>query len=305
MYGNMNTPFEVSTHRIVEFMSIKIVLLTFLLLINCQVIAKTSIEPDSTKTVKIEDEPEEEEVYEPFLRVYLGGFHAASKTSLFINSSMLGKGTTIDPEEALGIDEKKIIPRAEVIFNPGKRHEIGFTYWTIRRSNTRILDRDIQFGDATFSKNSSVTSKFNTTNYALTYRFSIFVDQHWDAGASIGGKIIDFDTRINANLNGNSYSKKNRTYAPVPLLGIHGGYKSGKHFIARGTAEFFTLNISEWDFSMIDARIGMEYYPIRHLGIGIDYHFFDTRIDKVPSGKLDGQFKYRFNAVSLYLALRI
>lgn len=108
-----------------------------------------------------------------------------------------------------------------------------------------------------------------------------------------------------SNLNGHSYSAERSVLAPVPLLGVHGTFNSGKHFLFRGTAEYFRLNVNDWDFRTIDARAGIEYYPIKNLGIGADYHFFDTIVRKVPSGKLDGEIDYKFNAFSLYLAIRL
>lgn len=289
----------------------RILFLTMLLIntsyIQAALYGDTSGTKDKIKAAKLQrfQAKDSHEVYDPFINIYIGAFHAFTKSSITFNSDALGRGTTIDPETVFGHKDRRILPRAEVIINPGKRHAINLTYWTVQRNRTRVLQENVNFGDTTFYINSSVTSKLKLTNYSGSYRFSIFAKPHWEAGLSLGGKFIDSYNSVRANLNGHTYSVTKQFYAPIPLGGIHATVNSGKHFLFRGTAEYFKLEIDDWDFHTLDLRGGIEYYPFKHIGIGLDYHYFDTLIRKVPSGKLNGEIELNFHAVSLYLGIRI
>lgn len=291
----------------IQFVAIFFVMMLLSLSLNAKIVdynkVQSQLSKDNPDTSKV-NSVNEDEVFDPFFRLYLGGFHSFSQTSLALNSATLGRGTDLDVESIFG-EERKIFPRVEAIFNVGKRHEIGLTYWAIRKKRSAALDRDIQFGDTTFYINTSVEARFNFSNYGFTYRYAILANEHWFAGASLGFKLVDIEAGLKANLNERSYGNSKRLYAPLPLVGLHAAYKTSEHFLVRSTFEYFGLNIDDYRFRVLDFRTGVEYYPIKNLGIGADYHFFNTNFKKVPSGELDGNIDFRFNAISLYLALRL
>lgn len=241
--------------------------------------------------------------YQPVISVYLGGFHAFSRSKLAINSEQL-EGTMMDTEKNLGLKEKKIIPRLELIFVPFRRQEIHFLYYTIRRKATDSLPGGINFGDHGFLPKTPVTTKLNFSQYALTYRYRFLSERGCHAGLSFGGRLYNLDTRLQAHLNGHSFSAEANINAPAPMVGVHATIHSLRHFVVRGSAEYFRLDRRNWGFETIDVRAGIEYYPASHIGIGVDLHYFNTDIERIPSGKLNGRIKYSFAAASLYTGIR-
>lgn len=243
------------------------------------------------------------EIFKPKFRLYLGAFHAFSNITININSETLGRGTSFDIEKVFG-SSSEILPRAELLFNPGKRHEIGLVFLRYHRSRSASLERDIQFGDTTFYANTSATSDFTYGNIALTYRFSVIEKDQLSAGLSFGARYAEVSAGLEANLNENSYSVERRIEVPVPLLGLHGTYYLEKHILFRSTLEYFRLGINDYRLRVLDFRLSGEYYFLKNLGVGAEYHFFSTKVKKVPSGELNGNVNFSFSAPSIFLALR-
>lgn len=243
------------------------------------------------------------EIFKPKFRFYLGAFHAFTNITLNINSESLDRGTSFNVEKVFG-ESGEILPRAELLFNPGKRHEIGLVLLRFHRSRTASLERDIQFGDTTFYVNSSVTSDFTYGNVALTYRFSVFEKERLSAGVSFGARYAEVSAGLKANLNENSYSVERRVGVPVALVGLHGTYYLDNHFLLRSTLEYFRLGINDYRLRVIDFRLAAEYYFFKNFGLGAEYHFFSTKIKKVPSGELNGNVNFSFSAPSFFLAMR-
>lgn len=266
---------------------------------------KKNINQNKFSSLSFKYSTDTSEIYQPFFRIYLGGFHAYSKSSITIHSDESRNGTDINPKKTFEHGEKKIIPRVEIILNPLKRHEIGFIYWTINRERTDTLNQYVRFRDTIFYPNTIMNSKFYFTQYELSYRYAFISNRRLRAGLSFGGKLLESDTRFRTIQNGHSYGVQKKIYAPIPLVGVHTTINISKHFSFRAAAQYLRLHRTNWYFQTIDGRAGIEYYPVKNLGIGIDYHYFDTDIQRIPSEKLNGEIEYRFSAVSIYMGLRI
>lgn len=232
------------------------------------------------------------------LKINVGAFHAYSKASFLVQKG--DKGTLIDPREDLNFEDSKIIPKAELSYEPSERHEISFLFWVAKRKADNRLEKDIYFNNVLFPIGTELESKLTITNYSLTYRYSIFKREHWKAGASVGTKLINFKTRLNTNF----FSSSNTTLALGPMAGIHGTFFVGKSLSFKGTIEYFKITLNEWHYKSTDLKGGVEFYPFRNIGIGADYHYMNISFRRSNEDS-KRNFDYKFHAFSLYLSFRI
>lgn len=244
------------------------------------------------------DSTKEGEEYKPKLKLNIGAYHAYSKASILVQNG--DKGTLIDPREDLGFEDVKIIPKAELSYEPSEKHEIAFLFWIAKKNSNATLERDIYYNDMLFPADAKVESQLDVTNYSLTYRYSIFRKEHWKVGVSAGTKLVNFKTKLIST----SITSENSTLAPGPMLGLHGTYTIGRKITLKGTAEYFKLELNDWDYKTTDLKGGVEFYPFRNIGIGADYHYMSIlyKRDKINSKRT---FEYTFDAFSIYLSIRI
>ncbi len=81
------------------------------------------------------------------------------------------RGTDINIEDDLGLDESRVLVQAEITFLPGERHLLRLGGQATRRSENKVLQRTITFEDDTFLVNAMVSSKLDLTLFGLTYGY--------------------------------------------------------------------------------------------------------------------------------------
>src|SRR5688572_23609095 len=67
----------------------------------------------------------------------LGGFRADTDTTVRLDSTTLGRGTEINFENVLGVDDSKTLPEFSFLWRINPRHGIEGSYVTLNRSGTR------------------------------------------------------------------------------------------------------------------------------------------------------------------------
>ena len=88
--------------------------------------------------------------------------------------------------------------------------------------------------------------------------------------------------------------------APVPSFGFFMGYAINPKLIFRARAEFFGLEISDYEARFMDTKITIDWYPVRNFGVGLGWN--STRIDYKDLGENPFSVDYRYGGVMLFLS---
>ena len=162
---------------------------------------------------------------------------SGSLTTIILNTNIRvdpanGTGTDIDAEDDLGLDRSKFEPRFAVRWRPGRRHEIEVGYQFARRSSTRVLDRDITFGDSTYQLGATVNSNLNTDEASLIYRFAFHTRPRREIGFSLGLGALFLDAGLDAVGSGGSvqFSQSQKLTGPIGSAGLYGRFLSGERW---------------------------------------------------------------------------
>jgi hypothetical protein len=89
---------------------------------------------------------------------------------------------------------------------------------------------------------------------------------------------------------------------PLPVLGVHFLWDIGANLWFEGLAQVFALEIDEYDGGLADYKIGITWFPWRHVGIGVGYNSFIARLD-VREDDFHGRLRLGYRGPLAYLSV--
>ena len=206
--------------------------------------------------------------------ISIGGFWPIFDSDLRLDSETLGRGTTFDLEEALGLDKSGPRLRLGAFWRIAPRHMVDFEYYNMSREGLRIIDEQLQIGDSVFPINTQVASDIKFKVYRLSYGYSFWQDSKVDIAGQIGFFVGD----LGLNFTAPAVSTENRSlFAPLPVLGLRGAYAFTPKLIGQAGAQFFFLTPGDDEGFLFDFKTTLEYEVHKNIMLGLGYNF--TRID--------------------------
>ncbi len=241
-----------------------------------------------------------------------------SINQLTTDASMTGKkgvGVAVNFEDVLGLNENRSTFRmlGRVRISP-KRRWIDFGYVDITRSRSKVLDRDVTFGDYTFQAGGEVTSKFDTQFIYVAFAYDFLHEEKVRISGSAGLTAIRFSTGVAGQANfvldpdGNPVTtdvdRAGSATAPVPMVGLNLDWALTKRLVARGYMRFFKLNLSEFDGGLYENGVRLNWYFVKKFGLGVGFDKSDLRIDELKVGQGNvAKANYTVTGLGIYATL--
>ncbi|MDH4130384.1 MAG: hypothetical protein OEV95_01105, partial [Gemmatimonadota bacterium] len=118
--------------------------------------------------------------------VTVGALFASNlDTKLRLDSRKNDLGTTIDLEDVLGLKSTANSFAAQATWQIHLRHRLSVSYYSLRRTNTKRLTRDIDLGDTTWTAGVDISSRFNTSYANFGYRWSPILTSRLQLGIGL------------------------------------------------------------------------------------------------------------------------
>ncbi len=198
-------------------------------------------------------------------------------------------GTTVSGERDFGLDSRIPQGRIEILFRLRQKNRLRVDYFATNRSGDRVLDRTIQFGDETFVANDRVTSSLDWRQFALTYTYSVFRNDHVEAGFGIGVHFLEADARGAVNAKQLRQEVSGSGAFPTVPLDITWRIWHGLALSARG--QYFRASVNNFQGSLGEYHGDLQWrwrrYPNFSLGAG--YTIMRSSLD-VDAAKFPGAF---------------
>lgn len=230
--------------------------------------------------------------------IQVGVYTPNVTTSARLNGSGGRIGTEVNFEEDLGYVERSDMPAVLASVRLGERWRIEAEYLSLRRDNTRTLSTTIDWGDNTYTFGTTVQSEFNSDIFRLSAGYSFVKDAQKELGVALGLHVTDFYLAIGASSVG---TETGEALAPLPTLGIYGAYAFTPKWLLSGRVDVFSLSYEEYDGSLTNATLGVDYRFLRNLALGAAYRYIDYDLS-VTKTRYNGSINYRFSGPLLYLA---
>lgn len=217
-----------------------------------------------------------------------------------------GTGTDIDAEDDLGLDRSKFEPRFAARWRPGRRHELEVGYQFARRASTRVLDRDITFGDSTYQLGATVNSNLNTDEASLIYRFAFHTRPRREVGLSVGLGALFLNAGLAAVGSGGSvqFTQSQRLTGPLGSLGLYGRFLSGDRWWWEAEARYVQVSIDRFTARVVGGGGAVRYAAFSKVLLEAGYGLTGVQVDMdaVRSsglGSRSGRIKYTLQGVRL------
>jgi hypothetical protein len=228
-----------------------------------------------------------------------GAFYVVNKTNVQVEQNG-SSSTDIDLEKDLGINREVGTFLANFEWQISRRSRINLNYYNVNRSSTHILQKDIIFEDNTYHADSTVHSFFNTTIYQFSYGYAILSKPKYEAGVFIGTHIMSARTGISIyGANAGTGTQNNFGFtAPLPDLGLWGGWAVSDRFAINADISFFALNLNSNSGRLLAFNLNFTYKLIDQLDLTLGYTGLDFKVDVVKKD-VTGNIKWGYNGPAL------
>jgi hypothetical protein len=223
-----------------------------------------------------------------------------TKVQVGVNGS--AAGTDIDFQKDLGFGASQVTFLANFQWRISRRSRINLAYYNLNRTATHTLNKDITFNDQTYHINSSVSTYFNTAIYQFSYSYAIIEKPTYEVGVMIGAHTVG--TKAGISLNGaNTGIAQDNNFgftAPLPDLGIWGGYAFSDRFAVNLDFDYLSLTINNINGRIIAFNLDLLYKLARQLELSLAYSGLNFNVNTTKKG-ITGDFRWGYNGPSLGL----
>ena len=237
----------------------------------------------------------------------LGIFYPDRKVDLRVNGSLGRINRAIDFDESLRLKRNDKTFSGQVSWRFHDRWSVIGQYFRSSDGHRAVLDEDIEWGDVVFNSGSfaAIGSSFSLSRIFVGRRFK--PGKRHDIGVGAGvhwlhlGAFVEGEIRINGIPVAARRSVSEE--APLPNIGIWYDYSISPRWAFRSRFDLLSANVGDYDGVLINAAFGVNYQAFEHVGIGLNYNYFelDVKIDKSGwQGKIETIYDGAYVYVSLY-----
>ena len=195
----------------------------------------------------------------------VGGFVANLNTDVRIGTPSIG--TTIDPEDTLGLESSQTVVRVDAVWRFGdtRRHRLDFTWFDLSRDGTRNLTAEINVDGTVYPIGTVVDSKFDLAFYNVRYGYSFILDERVDLAASIGLHVTKLGLAVSAAGIGTA---GDAVTAPLPVVGFRLDVALTEKWYFRSSVEALYLKYGDFEGSITDVMVAGEYRAFKNFAVG-------------------------------------
>lgn len=235
--------------------------------------------------------------------VVAGGFFESTDTRIRVAGSVAGLSDSIDFEPDLGLDGSDTLLRLRVEYRPWKRHQFSAGYYRLDRDATRVIDREIEFGDQVFPIHAELSSFVDFEFLEVSYTYWILMKDRLGFGGSFGLVEVGVDAGLALSaLGGQAQIQQSAsTDLPVPLIGLEVRYGILEKLILLGYGQLLpSVKVGDVEGSVYNLSAALEYRAFKAVGFGAAFNAFDIDVDVDKRG-FHGTVDYQIQGVQLYL----
>jgi hypothetical protein len=236
-------------------------------------------------TVPKEEKPlmvKEEKNYLPWEKgsIVFGGFLAAFDSNLGFGVNNAA-GLTFNAEELFGLQSKLTVFRLDATYRPGKskRNQLDFTYASYNRSGNTTLSRDINIGDITIPADAYVETVFDFNIARLTYSYAVLQDERMRIALGLGVYTIPLKYGLSYTTTQKYGVEGADITLPLPAFALRGEFQLIPKLFLNASIDAMYLKISDFQGSLLDVNIALEYRPWKHFGLGLGYSALSVYVE--------------------------
>jgi hypothetical protein len=188
-------------------------------------------------------------------------------------------GAIIVLESALGLDEQVQTFNIGATCRLNRRHSFEVRATDLRRSATRTIDHEIEWGDYVFRAEGSVRSEFNTTFVDALWKYDFSDSARLNTGFMAGfsalwlGVSLEGEARLEGSEGGEwveGAAEGAEILAPLPVVGFYLDYALSPRWLLRfDSSAMIEVSISGHRGRLRQIHLTCEYVASDLIGVGV------------------------------------
>ncbi len=241
--------------------------------------------------------------------IRLGGFFLSSiNTRLSLTDASGHGGTEVDFSRDLGGRDNLTLFRADGEWQIAANHKIQMSYFDIDRNASKVIDHTINWGDQTYTVNTTLRSEFQTAVTKLNYGYTFYRNdaRTQEVTGLIGFHITKFKANLSASASG--IAEGGDVTAPLPVIGLEWKARLTDKLTSYVAYEYFGISLDDkYKGSLSDFQAMLEYHVWRHWSLGGGYNRYTSRASVTSDRSINGEqlklsMRHNYNGLMLFLA---
>ena len=235
----------------------------------------------------------------------LGVFIVGSDLKAKVNgTSTNNPEVDFNNEFGTGSDQTRV--RLDLLWRIVPKHHVRFFFFDNDITRSRVVDRDIQWGDTTYHLGTNVESNVKMKVYELAYEYAFMHQPNFELNGSLGVHYTDLRIKLAGNATtggGNTaafVTEERKLPAPLPVIGVRAGWMFAPQWYLEGIGQFFRINIDGYSGHWVDGRVGVTWMFTRNFGAGLGYNRWVTNVD-VSRDNFNGSARFGYSGLQAYL----
>jgi hypothetical protein len=229
----------------------------------------------------------------------LGTFINSNDLKIRVDGEAGTLGTQIDWSNTFGAGEKSRF-RLDGVWRFTPKHHVRVMVTDYSVSDTRTLERDIEWGDDFIRAGSRATGKVGFSIAEVAYEYALKHKENMELALTAGIHYTSFEAKLTADLDTSvgdlqgQLGGKASVDAPLPVFGARGMWRLGGDFYLDAMVQWFALSIDQYSGGLVNYRAAAIWQPKQWVGVGVGYDYFNVDVDVKKSnfkGKMDWTYK--------------
>lgn len=269
-----------------------------------EISAETSLNSIQNKEVELQDyQPDDLPWHARRFKVTAGAFFPVNNTQIQVGTNNGNHGTEIDLENDLGFSKSSSSFMGTFDWRISRRSRLGFEFFALDRSSSKTLEKDITFGENTYSINTRVTALFDVQIARIAYGYAFLSKPKYEAGLLIGTHVLFADMGLRVDANQASLERKEsfNFTAPLPDIGVWGEFVLAKRWGLYVNANYLAIKIDNIDGRIVSYNLAVSYNVHKNLSLTAGYTGLNFKVDAIKE-RLNGYLKWGYNGPTITAA---
>ena len=203
----------------------------------------------------------------------------------------------IDFDDSVGVDQSSTLLSAQLRWNFGKKRKWSLwgQYFNGDASGEAVLTEDVEWQDVTFREGTFVGAGVDVAVTRLFIGRSFVKNQRHDFGIGAGLHNLDLSVFIEGDIKIDDESTEffrgdAENSQPLPNVGVWYYVSPARKWLIHARVDWISANIGDYDGTLWNANVGINYQAFRHVGFDLSYQIFELnlKVDKTDwRGKVD------------------
>ena len=241
---------------------------------------------------------EAEEKSWPTLELGVGGYISSFGSDLRLDSELGERGSDIDLEDRLDLEEDLTELRVDLRYRFRPRHRFDLAYYDISRKGESVTNEVLQIGDREFDLGVSLQTDLNFKVYKFAYAWSFVHDEVTDVSVSVGLHAMDVEFSTTGQVLGTLEVETESAdqIFPLPVLGLHASRRLGERVTLNLDGQYFGIKINDVKGSLADLSASVDWQAANNLAVFVGYNWVDFDVDS-EDDDLPGSVEYQYSAL--------